>query len=162
MHVCTPVKRKNLPSERTSSPMARKVVRQKTREERYAERYRARDAHEAFFRPKARARKPHTPKRKPKKRSLSTKERANMARAHWERHHDDHQDLHNSHLELDFSPVIHGHHRQHAPDTEQRDPTASSRSGNEEKWATAAPQPSYMDTDSSCFHTPTARVRPTQ
>ena len=132
-----------------------KLIKWKTRSERYAERYRARDAHEAFFRPKANkpAHRIHTPKKKPTKRSLITKERAVMARAHWERHHGDHQDLYDSHLDLDFSPVIHVHHHQH-DDSDTITSTVSE--------AAAAPIPSYTDTDRTLFLTPAKITNPKQ
>ena len=76
-----------------------------------------------------------------------------MARAHWERHHGDHQNLYDSHLDLDFSPVIHGHHHQH-------DDSDTSTSTENEKWAAVAPIPS--DTDHTLFLTPDRTVSPKQ
>ena len=62
-----------------------------------------------------------------------------MAREHWERNHGEHKDLHNSNLDISFSPVILGHHRSQnpVPDTD------------DDIWATAAPDPSYLDAKST-------------
>ena len=77
-----------------------------------------------------------TPKRQPKRRPLSTKERAKFARDHWERNHGEHKDLYNSNLDISFSPVILGHHQQ------IDDPAT-----DDDVWAVAAPTLKYHDND---------------
>ena len=150
-------KRKSAHNNLPSSPSARKIVKRKTE----AEKYRDRDAHAAFFRRKAKSsrRGPRTPAKKTKPRPLSTKERADFARAHYERNHGPHAILHDSRPILNWSPIISGHvadsqhcvHTEHLPSMDSMDV----------EWAAAAPLPSFDSmADSTCFSAPSILFRP--
>ena len=88
-----------------------------------AKRYRERDVHEAFFRPRlrcpGRANKRKSPSRK-QARPLTAKERSAAALAHWQLHHGSdsnptqHTDNITAQIALNFnwSPEIMGHHQQ--------------------------------------------------
>ena len=70
-------------------PRDKSTPKPETSEEKAGRQYRERDAHEAFFRPGGQRGKQQTVKRKQKPRPLTDKERAEAARAHWDKHHGD-------------------------------------------------------------------------
>lgn len=98
-HLKTTRARPSIKTKRPSAPASTKTEYEKT-----AQRYRTRDAHEAFFRP-GRQRKTKNKSKQAKKskkpfvkltpgsRPLTTKERQNAAREHWDLHHGLHKDV---------------------------------------------------------------------
>ena len=136
-----------------------KVIRRKAA----AALYRERDAREAFFRPKdhsydtdSHADNTSKKKPRPRPRSLGAQERVVDARSHWERNHGDHKDLHNSHLDLPWSPEILDHHQQLLSHTNSENVTDEP---GEDLWLQLTPLPNYINSSDST--TPTKLIGPT-
>ena len=83
---------------------------------RRARRYIQRDRHEAFFRPLTKEAHKHRCKKfksKPKKTTLTDKQRAAAARAHYHKHHGTQPQQPLQPSDIFQTPQIHGHHRHH-------------------------------------------------